>query len=161
MDVPRLGVKLELQLLAYTTATATWGPSCNCDLYIIAHSNTGSLTHWGRAGIEPVSSWILVRLVTAEPQWEHLSKEILIQKDACTPMFITALFTITKTQKEGRVHQQMNGWRSCAIHTQWTIAQSYKKMMSFAATWVDLEVIRLGEVSQRKTKSMMPLTCGI
>ena len=26
MEVPRLGVKLELQLLAYTTATATWDP---------------------------------------------------------------------------------------------------------------------------------------
>ena len=27
MEVPRLGVELELQLLAYTTATATWAPS--------------------------------------------------------------------------------------------------------------------------------------
>ena len=27
MEVPRLGVELELQLLAYTTATATWDPS--------------------------------------------------------------------------------------------------------------------------------------
>ena len=26
MEVPRLGVRLELQLLAYTTATATWDP---------------------------------------------------------------------------------------------------------------------------------------
>ena len=25
MEVPRLGVELELQLLAYTTATGTWG----------------------------------------------------------------------------------------------------------------------------------------
>ena len=27
MEIPRLGVKLELQLLAYTTAPATWDPS--------------------------------------------------------------------------------------------------------------------------------------
>ena len=33
MDVSRLGVKSELQLPAYTTATATWDPSCVCDLY--------------------------------------------------------------------------------------------------------------------------------
>ena len=33
MEVPRLGVKLELQLLAYTTATATWDPSHICNLY--------------------------------------------------------------------------------------------------------------------------------
>ena len=32
MDVPRLGVKLELQLLAYTVATATRNPSHIHDL---------------------------------------------------------------------------------------------------------------------------------
>ena len=33
MEVPRLGVKLELQLLAYTTATAMKDLSCVCDLH--------------------------------------------------------------------------------------------------------------------------------
>ena len=33
MEVPRLGVKLELQLPAYTTATATWDLSHVCDLH--------------------------------------------------------------------------------------------------------------------------------
>ena len=33
MEVPRLGVESELQLLAYTTVTATWDLSCICDLY--------------------------------------------------------------------------------------------------------------------------------
>ena len=47
MEVPRLGVKLELQLPAYATA----------------HSNAGSLTHWARPGIKPVSLWILVGLL--------------------------------------------------------------------------------------------------
>ena len=28
MEVPRVGAELDLQLLAYTTATATWDPSC-------------------------------------------------------------------------------------------------------------------------------------
>ena len=32
MEVPRLGVESELQLLAYTTAMATPEPSCICDL---------------------------------------------------------------------------------------------------------------------------------
>ena len=32
MEVPRLEVKLELQLLAYTTATATQYPCCACNL---------------------------------------------------------------------------------------------------------------------------------
>ena len=41
----------------------------------IAHSNGGSLTHGARAGIEPASLWMLVRFVSAEPQWELLDHE--------------------------------------------------------------------------------------
>ena len=33
MEVPRLGVELELQLLAYTTAIATQDPRHVCDLH--------------------------------------------------------------------------------------------------------------------------------
>ena len=33
MEVSRLGVKSELQLLAYTKATAILDPSCLCDLH--------------------------------------------------------------------------------------------------------------------------------
>ena len=33
MELPRLGVKLELQLLAYATPTATPDPSCICNLH--------------------------------------------------------------------------------------------------------------------------------
>ena len=33
MEVPRLGIESELQLLAYTTATAMPGPSCICNLH--------------------------------------------------------------------------------------------------------------------------------
>ena len=33
MEVPRLGVESELQLPAYTTATATWDPRHVCHLH--------------------------------------------------------------------------------------------------------------------------------
>ena len=46
MEVPRLGVKTELQLPAYTTATAMPDPSCTCDLH---HSS------WQRQIINPLS----------------------------------------------------------------------------------------------------------
>ena len=39
--------------------------------YITAHSNTSSLTHWARPGIEPASSWILVLFIIIEP-WQEL-----------------------------------------------------------------------------------------
>ena len=50
---PRRGGESELQLLAYAS-----------------HSNTGSLTHWAWSGIEPETSWILVRFISSAPQWE-------------------------------------------------------------------------------------------
>ena len=37
MEVPRLGVKSELQLLAYTTASATQDASRVCDLHHSSH----------------------------------------------------------------------------------------------------------------------------
>ena len=41
MEIPRLGVQLELQLPTYTRATATWDLSRVFDL----HHNAESLTH--------------------------------------------------------------------------------------------------------------------
>ena len=46
MEVPGLGVELELQLLAYTTATATRDQSLICDLH---HSS------WQRRILNPLS----------------------------------------------------------------------------------------------------------
>ena len=78
MQVPRLGVKSELQLLAYATVIATPDPSHICSLHT-PHGNTRSLTHWAGPGIEPTSSWVLVRFVSTEPQWE-LQKLLLFMK---------------------------------------------------------------------------------
>ena len=67
MEVARLGVELEPQLPACTTAT--WDLSHICNLHHRSR-HAGSLTHWMRPGAEPVSSWILVGFTTTEPQWE-------------------------------------------------------------------------------------------
>ena len=48
MEVPRLGVKSELQLLAYATATAIPDPRHICNLHT-AHSNTGSFNALSKA----------------------------------------------------------------------------------------------------------------
>ena len=40
--------------------------------YTTAQSNVGSLTHWVRPGIKPISLWILVGFISAEPQREVL-----------------------------------------------------------------------------------------
>ena len=69
MEVPRLGVESELQLPAYLTATATPDRSWVFDLH---HSSRQHqiLNPLSQAGIEPESSWILVRFITAEMQRE-------------------------------------------------------------------------------------------
>ena len=80
----------------------------------------------------------------------------MIQKDTCTPMFTAALFTIAKTWKQPR----------CPLTDEWTkktwikytmeyyLAIEKNKIMPFAATWMDLEILRVSEVSQRKTNIM-------
>ena len=69
MEVPRLGVKSEPQLLAYATATATriWDTAVT---YTTAYGNARSLTHWEMLGIELATLWFLVGFVSIVPQWE-------------------------------------------------------------------------------------------
>ena len=38
--------------------------------YITAHDKTGFPTHWGKPGIKPMFSWILVKFITTDPPWE-------------------------------------------------------------------------------------------
>ena len=65
MEVPRIGFELELQL-----ATATQDLNHVFDLGHSSFGKTGSLIYWVRPGIKPASSWMLVRFITAELQWE-------------------------------------------------------------------------------------------
>ena len=51
----------ELQLPAYTTAITMPDPSHICNLHH-SHGNAGSLTHWARPGIEPITSWFQLDL---------------------------------------------------------------------------------------------------
>ena len=53
MESPRLGVESELQVPAYTTATATWNPSRVCELHHSSRNVARSLTLWVRPGMEP------------------------------------------------------------------------------------------------------------
>ena len=69
MEVPRPGVRLELQPLSYATPTARWDPSHTFDLH---HSSRQcrSPTHQARPGAAPASSCVPVRFVSLVPQQE-------------------------------------------------------------------------------------------
>ena len=67
MEVPGLGVVLELQLLAYTTTTATPDPSLICDLHRSSWQRQILNPLSEATGIEPASSWMPFRFVSTEP----------------------------------------------------------------------------------------------
>ena len=67
IEGPRWGVKSELQLPAYTTATVMWDPSRVCDLHYSSRQHqilNPRILNPAKPGIEPASSWILVEFVT-------------------------------------------------------------------------------------------------
>ena len=69
-EVPRLGVKSELQLTTSLRHSHTRSKSRICDVWctrqcdFIAVAMLDPLTHWVRPGVRPASSWILVRFLT-------------------------------------------------------------------------------------------------
>ena len=94
----------------------------------------------------------------------YLEKNI-VQKDTCTPMFTAVLFTIAKTWKQPKCP-----WKDEWIKKMWYIytveyysAIKKNEIMPFPATWMDLEIIILSEVSQTEKDKhpMILLICGI
>ena len=81
----------------------------------------------------------------------YLEKTI-IHKDACSPMFIAALFTVAKTWKQPK----------CPLTEEWLNEMWYIytmeyyssikwiKIMPFAEMWTDIEIVMQFEVSQKE-----------
>ena len=74
----------------------------------------------------------------------YLEKTIK-QKD---PVFTAALFTMAKTWKQP-IHPLTDEWMEmwCIYTMEYYSSEKKKEIMSFAATWMDLEIIILNEVS--------------
>ena len=93
VEVPRLGVRLELQVPAYATATASQEPSHVCNLH---HSSQQCriLTHWVKPGIEPKSSWILIGFVSTEPRLELLPFSFLFHQPRINICLLLPVFSV-------------------------------------------------------------------
>ena len=76
----------------------------------------------------------------------------MVQKDTCTPMFIAALFTIARTWKQPKCPSTDEWIKMWYIYTmEYYSAIKKNEIMPFAASWMDLEITILSEISQRKT----------
>ena len=89
-------------------------------------------------------------------------EKTIVQKDTCPPMFIAALFTIARSWKQPKCPSTNE-----RIKKMWYIytveAIKRNEIGSFAATWTDLEIIILSEVSQTEKDKyrMISLICRI
>ena len=77
----------------------------------------------------------------------------LIQKDPCTPMFIEALFTIAETWRQPKCSSTNEWIKEIWYIYEWSATFQKNEIMAFAATWIDLEMIILSEISQKKTNT--------
>ena len=135
----------------------------------------GSLQHcwWECKLVQPLwkTVWRFLRKLKIELPYDpaipllgvYLDKTI-VPKDTCTPIFIAALFTIAKTWKQPKcpsTGEWIKMWYVYTMEYYSTIKNN--EIMPFAATWVQLEIITLSEVSQKEKDKyhMISLICEI
>ena len=71
------------------------------------------------------------------------------------PMFIAALFTIAKIWQQPKCSLTEKWRKMWYVHTmEYYLAIKKNEIMLFAASWIDLEMIILCEINQRKTNIM-------
>ena len=109
-------------------------------LSLTANYSLGCQSHFHRDGIK-------------NPLLGIYPEKTIIQKDTCTPKFIVALFTIARTWEQPK-RPSAEAWikKMWYIYTmEYYSAIKRNEIMPFAATWMDLEIVILSEVRQRKT----------
>ena len=94
----------------------------------------------------------------------HLEKmKTLIWKDTCTLMFRAAQFTIAKTWKQPKCPSTDEWIKMWYVYTVEYYCHKENEILPVAATWMNLEIIILTEVSQTEEHKyyMISLTGGI
>ena len=89
----------------------------------------------------------------------------MTQKDTHTPTFIAAALAIAKTWKQPKcpLTEELIKKMGYIYTMEYYSAIKRNEIKAFLATWMDLEIIMLSEVSQtmRHQHQMLSLTCGI
>ena len=117
MEVPRLRVELELHDLHHSHNNARSKPRLR-PTYTTAHGNVGSLTHWARPAIEPISSWIQIGFLTTVPRrelptfftswypemiyanhWNYFVRSQILSKCSNSPWHLLTKMSMCKAQR--------------------------------------------------------------
>ena len=118
------------------------------------------------------TAWRFLRKLKIEPPYDPAipllgiyPDKTIIQKDKYSPMFIAPLFTIAKTWKQPKC-LSTDEWikKMWSIYTmEYYSAIKKNEIMPFVATWMQLEIITLSEVSHKEKDKyhMIALICGI
>ena len=92
-------------------------------------------------------------------------EKTIIQKDTCTPMFIAALFTITRSWKQPKmpIDRRMDKELWYIYTMEYYSAIKRNEIGSFVETWMDLETVIQSKVSQKEKNKYHILMhiCGI
>ena len=87
-------------------------------------------------------------------------EKTIIRKNACTSMFIAALFTIARSWKQPKC-LSTDAWikKMWYIYTrEYYSAIRRNEIVPFAATWMDLEIVIQSEISQKEKDKYRMLT---
>ena len=88
-------------------------------------------------------------------------EKTIIQKDACTPMFSAALFTIARSWKQPKCPSTDKSIKMWYIYTmEYYSAIKRNETGSFVETWMDLETVIQSEVSQKNKYRILTHICG-
>ena len=115
----------------------------------------------------PLKTKTKATILFSTPTPGHISRENHKLKRCIHPNVHCS--TIYNSQDLGtNIHQQMNGKRNCRSYTHTHTMDYYSaikknEIILFAATWMDLEIIILSEISQTEKDKhhMISLTYGI
>ena len=98
--------------------------------------------------------WSVLRKLKIELPYDpalSLPDKTITQKDTCTPIFIAALCTITKTWRQPNCPLTDEWERRCGMcvcvytYTYNGYYSAIERIMPSAATWMDLEIIILSK----------------
>ena len=135
----------------------------------------GTLLHWWECKlVQPLwrTVWSFLKKLKIELPYDPAilllgiyPEKTIIRKDTCTPMFIAAPFTITRTWKQPKC-PSTGEWikKMWYIYTvEYYSAIKRNEIGSFVETWMDLETVIQIIVSQKEKNRYCLLThiCGI